>query len=433
MLSPFKTSGAFRRRQAGWPGVLAGGILLLTTVAPVLGQEALRVSLAGQDAAEARKRALESTSYNLKLGPLKLRFQSGLAVAATDNVNLSDQNPKFDISLRPELNILTFWRATEQNALTFSAGVGYEKYLNSPDLDHAFITPGSDLAFSLYVKDFVFTLHDRMSLTENAYSQPEISGTGNFGYFENTAGLEVAWDLNKVVISASYDHVVNVATTTNFSYRDHSSELVSTRVAYSLNPTTQTGIEIGGGLTTYDRQMTTNSPALSDTTYYNAGLFFRSQFTPYLMLKASAGYTTYHLDKPPVFAPSADISAYYVNLYLQHRVNTKLTYIMEVGRSIQLGIFSDTLDLYYARIQPTWRIIRNITLRTPLFIEHATQSISSGGSEQIDRYGGGVEAAYQLTRKLNLSTSYSFGKKQSNKFGRNYVQNRLVLDLNYSF
>jgi len=63
----------------------------------VRGQEALRISTAGDLAAAARQQAESSIGYyNLLWGPVAWRFSSGLAVDYNDNVRLQAQNAEGD-------------------------------------------------------------------------------------------------------------------------------------------------------------------------------------------------------------------------------------------------------------------------------------------------------------------------------------------------
>src|SRR5437870_13638232 len=53
-------------------------------------QDAVRPSLAGEAAAEARRQDIERIPYNLLVGPIRFRFSATLGVEYNDNINLSD-------------------------------------------------------------------------------------------------------------------------------------------------------------------------------------------------------------------------------------------------------------------------------------------------------------------------------------------------------
>jgi hypothetical protein len=416
-------AGKFRtvRYAPSVGAVMALGCLVL----PVRSQEALRMSLAAQQAAEARQRERSTPYYNIKLGPWTARFQSSLGLEAVDNVRLSENDPEADLILRPELRITSSWQVTDQNSLSLSSGIGYAKYLKETELDNFFVTPGSDLWFNVQAGDVLINLHDRFSLSQEAYEQPSISGTGEFGHFENTVGTRVDWDLNKIIVTLGYDHNNYLSTTPDFDYLTRASELFIGQLGYAAHQTAVVGVEVGGGFTDYEQRV------LNDISQFNAGLFSRYHLSEYLNFQLSVGYTTYMPDRNATTNAASNVDAIYGDLTLTHRPHAKFAYGLSVGRQIQLGIYSDTLDLYYARLNQTWYVLRKFNLRTSQFYEHAEES--RGNPEILDRFGVGLELSYPLTQKLSAATRYDFVTKDSNLPRANYTQNRLVFELLYRF
>jgi len=166
-------------------------VALALAAASASAQEAIRASMAGQDAAEARKRAA-SEKFNVQLGSVSLRFQSTFEVEANDNVRLEADHPQADLIFRPQVNVLSVWPVTEKNKLSLSLGLGYAKYINTPEFDGLFLTPGSDLSFDVYIKDFVINFHDRFSYSQDVSNDPTVSGIGIVDRFENALGVSVS-------------------------------------------------------------------------------------------------------------------------------------------------------------------------------------------------------------------------------------------------
>jgi hypothetical protein len=77
-------------------------VVLALAVTNARAQEAVRSSMAGQDAAEDRKRAARE-KFNVQLGPVSLRFQSTFEVEANDNVRLAADHPQADLIFRPQV------------------------------------------------------------------------------------------------------------------------------------------------------------------------------------------------------------------------------------------------------------------------------------------------------------------------------------------
>src|SRR5689334_23291749 len=89
-------------------------------------QEAVRTSMAGEEAAEARQAAISSSGYyNLHLGRTAWNFRGNLGVEANDNITLEPNDPEGDFIFRPELSTRMLWRVTEQNAINFAVSAGY--------------------------------------------------------------------------------------------------------------------------------------------------------------------------------------------------------------------------------------------------------------------------------------------------------------------
>ena len=73
--------------------------------------------------------------------------------------------------------------------LSFGVGVSYEHYLDNSHLSHLNVSPDSALAWDITAKDWLFTIYDRISYSQDVISQAALSGTARFPRFENTAGL----------------------------------------------------------------------------------------------------------------------------------------------------------------------------------------------------------------------------------------------------
>lgn len=69
-------------------------------------QEALRTSLAGDAAAEARRFQLQSMAYTLKWGDFRLLVTPSLALNWNDNINLTKDNTESDFILTPWLLLM---------------------------------------------------------------------------------------------------------------------------------------------------------------------------------------------------------------------------------------------------------------------------------------------------------------------------------------
>jgi Putative beta-barrel porin 2 len=410
--------------RLGLPGfclVLAGSFSLRA-------QDAVRPSLAGEEAAEARQQDIEHIPYNLMTGPIRYRVSATFGVEYNDNINLSENNAESDFIVHPQVNIDAIWPVTQINTLRLDIGLGYAFYLDHSDQDTngILLSPGSQIAFDIFIGDFRINFHDRFSLQQDPIDELQVSNVVDYGRFENAAGVSLMWDLNKVVLTLGYDHYTYVSTNSDFNYLNRNADELVGSAAFAITNTTNVGLE-STFVTTYY-----NQHVLNDSNTYSVGAFVETQITNYLRLRFAAGYQMIDFDNTGSVFDSMDSNDYYANILISHRLNAAITQTLAAGHESQLGINSNFISLNYVRHTVTWNVIRNTLLTTELFYEDADDS---GGliGEHLHRYGGALTVGYQLTPHVTLGLRYQYTKKDSNVPDRDYAQNRVSLDATYSF
>ncbi|MES2570033.1 MAG: outer membrane beta-barrel protein [Verrucomicrobiota bacterium] len=389
----------------------------------------MRASLAGSAASEARRASSAPPFiYNLKAGPIIFDLNAGLDIEFNDNINLSDDNRKADVILRPGIELNSFWQITQLNALRFDLGLSYATYLDNSDVNASavLIAPNSQLSFDIFVGDFKINLHDRFSIQQDPIDNILISDTANYLRFENAAGLSVLWDLNDVQLVLGYDHYTFKSLEGEFDYLDRSEEQFAFSAAFRLNDANTVGIDTGMALVDYDENFN------NDGVTYQAGGFWESTISNYLRLRLAAGYQGINFDSGGLNGDTGDSHSPYAVLTLAHRLNPYITETLSAGHETRLGLTTNTVDLTFARYTASWRMNPAITLNFNAFFEDANES---GGflSENAQRYGGGVSFDYQLTQKLLVGVRYQYTLKESDIERRDYYQNRVGLHLNYNF
>jgi Putative beta-barrel porin 2 len=428
-------------------------ILFCLAAMPVFvqAQDAVRPSLAGEASAEARKIDIERLPYNLLLGPVRFRISATVGAEYNDNINLSDDasalvrvpgSGKFlvttrtedDVIIRPQLNIDALWPVTQLNTLRLDLGIGYSFYLDhsNADTNGILISPGSQLAFDIFVGDFRINIHDRPSLQQDPIAEAALSNVVDYGRFENTAGVSVLWDMNKAQLTLGYDHYTYISTTSDFDYLNRNAEELSATLQVMATSTVGLGPEGYAVFNYYDDNV------LNDSNDYSVGGFVQVQLTSYLNMRAAAGYQWIDFDNNSVnfsgtlFPDQKDVSDYYANILITHRINAVLRQSISAGHENQLGVNSNSIKLNYIRHTVTWNILRNTLLSTEFFFEDANES---GGTidEHFQRYGGAITVGYQLTPHITLGARYQYTQKDSDVVLRDYSQNRVSIDGTYSF
>jgi len=391
-------------------------------------QESVRMSLASADAAAARRKAASTIGYyNLKVGPTAWRFGAGLGLEYNDNVLLRQENTEGDFIFRPQVNFQMLWPITDKNAINLSVGGGYSAYVSHPELNRLFITPGSELSFDIYAGDFWINLHDRFSISEDAYQDPTVVGSGDYSRLENALGVTATWDLNKVIARAGFDHVNYLGLTGNSGQPDGTSELVFASAGYSIQPGMIAGIELGGGLLSY----TGTNVLFSEAKQWNAGVFFETQVSEYIHFRGSVGYTDYAPEGVQATNAASDFTGLYAQMDINHRLNQYVDYTLSGGRNISFAFYGGAVDLIYARWTANWKVIEKVGLASSLNFEHGSQGTFS--TETFNRYGGGIHLSRGITAKSNASLGYEVYWRTSNLPGRNYLNNIISLNLTYAF
>ena len=405
--------------------LLSAFFVLLFT--PSQAQESLRLSLSGQTISAQRQRDLKEQPHTVQWGDIKLRAAASLDGEWNDNVNVSHTNPQQDFIIRPMVNLDASWRVTELNALSFSLGVGYEKYLKHDQYSRAIITPGSLLAWDIFVKDVRINLHDWFYYQEDPTIWGGVSGTARFGGFYNTVGFLATWDLHDAVLSFGYDHFNFISSTSQYDYLTRSSDFLLARASFQVHPSATVGLEASGGPTTYKES------TLSPNVMYSFGPFADWKATEHIQLQARAGYYQYFFSDEGLDGGGSDQSSYYLSLKLIHDLKWNIAYTLEGGRESFIGNQSSLTEQWYAAFYLNWGGLKNISVSSGFRYETATQSIGQIG-DNYDRVYASLHLACPIKRKLTASLDYRYWLKNSDLTSANdYEQNRLLLQLAYRF
>jgi len=183
-------------------------------------------------------------------------------------------------------------------------------------------------------------------------------------------------------------------------------------------------------LTAYDQHL------LSDSLNYSLGAYADWQATAHLHFKPRVGYTFYTFSNPAqgITIPP-DSGSYYFSLEMSHQLNEFTSLALEAGRQLRLGVNSDLIDLWYVRPSVGLRLFEKVALGLHFVYEQGTDSGNPVyvPNEQYTLLGGGISVSCQLMRKVVLSLAYDYAVKSSDIPERNYHQNRIRLQVQYTF
>jgi hypothetical protein len=390
-------------------------------------------SLAGESAAQTLKQSIAAEEYNLKWGPVRFETRARLGLAYTDNVFYSDKKESEDFLINPEIDLRASWPITELNSLRLSLGLGYEWYLNNTELnsDRPLINPNSEFVFNVFVGDFRIKLREKLSYEESLTYNSAVSerfynfsDVGKFARWDNMAGLEVVWDLNKVILSAAYDHENFIVETTQFDYLDRASEWFAASAAFRLGDKVQAGLESQASLHDYERETT-----LNDNLRARGGPFIEFTSQAKITLRAGGGFDTAHFEADA--ADNNEYEDYYA--YVSARQETRLfTHALTAGRDHQLGDNANNLRLTRVRYSISSPIVRHVDLGANLSVNFA-EEFGGAYREEFTYYRAGVGVSYQFHKYWRTGLGYDFFLKDSDVPLRDFDRNLITWDVAFTF
>jgi hypothetical protein len=391
-------------------------------------QEALRTSLAGDAAAEARNRQQQTQAYTVKSGDFRLLVTPGLSLDWNDNINTAHTNALQDFILLPTLGLNMSYPVTQHNLLQLNVTVGYQEYLEHSQYSSLYVQSGSVLSYDIYVKDFWINFHDRFSYVQNPSGQAAVANTATYGIAENTLGFNTTWDLEDVTLSLGYDHQNYSTTSQTYSYTDHAAEMIIGRGGFKFHPTLTAGLEGTAAYTAYDQ------PVLNNNMGYSAGVYVDWQPGHYFHFQPRFGYMLYQFEQTSQVIKAVNQDAWYLDLTLTHDISDAVSYSLSAGHEITLGIYGDTIEDWYLRPTVNLKIIKDLTLNTYISFQNGTQGIGNRtGSlaENFDWLTWHLGLTYPFMKRLILGLNYQLTLRTSNYALREYTQNLVGLQLTY--
>jgi hypothetical protein len=409
-------------------GALASTLILSGGVATA--QESSSESAVADTALEERMQEIELKPYTIKSGDFRLLMSAQMGIRYNSNVSISTTNRQEDLIFRPGVQITASYPIGKRNLFLVDADIGYDQYLDHPQYSAMTVVSGSRAAFDIYVEEFSINLHDRFSYTRDPGTVAAVANTAVYGGFDNTVGISVSRDFLDFIPSVGYDHRNFVASSSQFAYRDSASELLNGRAGFRFNPTVVTGLEASGSFTTYDQKVLNNNAG------WTAGAYAEWQPDRYLHFTARGGYSAFHFDQTSQTLNAQDQHSYYLGITLNHDITEAVSYAVAAGHELQVGVSSDTIEDWYARVNVNWKIIKGLIFTTELSYENGKQGATSPTATTEEHFNwvtGNIGLMHPITKNLQANLDYRFTTRTSNLSNRDYTQNLVGLRLTYLF
>jgi hypothetical protein len=394
-----------------------------------------RGSLAGEKAAQELKSSMTNEAFNMHWGPVSFRTEAKLEGAYTDNVFLTKENRREDYILYPQVNLTAAMPVGELNMLRGTVGVGYEWFAKNHSLnsDVPLVSPGSDFQFNVFVGDFRIKLHDKVSyeqtltFNQQVADQPRsfnFTDVGRFDRFNNFAGLSVDWDLNKVIISASYDHENFISTTEQFKYLDRASEWITADFNYLLGDRTKAGLEGRLGLHNYDEET-----VLNDNWRARGGPFIEVKLPAGMILRTGGGYEMARFDS------SAANGNDYDHWYAYGKISQELkwaTHSLSAGHETLLGDNANNLRTTYLQYAISTDALKNFELEG-YFSVNFSKEFGGAYFEEFRHYLTGARIGWLFHKYFRADAAYELFLKDSDTPDLSFYRNRVSVDVAFRF
>ncbi len=410
-------------------------MLLLPALAG--GQEAIFNDAAYQRRSVDTRSGLERMPYSFRIREFRAIVKPTLSLDANDNIYATDEKKRADVIISPWVDFHAVHPIGENNQISLDLGLGYTKYVKHHELDRLMIAPGTALDLDFAVGQVGINVHDRLTYQLDPTLVGAVAGVGTYGGLDNTAGLQLSWELHRAVLSAGYDYLRFIAESDEQSYLDRSTHAAIARGGVELYPGLMAGAEGSAAPTTYDDSF------LNDNTSYSAGAYGDWNVTDRLHVVPRGGYTLTTFTPNSFLGAQPDYSGFYFGFNVDHRPNELFNYRLSAERQIRPGVNANLTDAYAINLAVTWNLIRGLPFTTSVFFEDGQQT--GGGRVQTQvgviqrdgdletwrRYGGQLRISHDLTERLRALFAYGLTVRDGNLPGRDYLQNRVTLTFAY--
>lgn len=384
------------------------------------------VSQSGETLAQEMQLEAANQTYNMKVGPVKLRADASVSTSFNDNIGLTKDNRVADITVIPFAELHGSWPVSELNSLNFDLGLGYQVYLLHSQYNSLLIAPDSALSFNFFAGDVAFNLRDVFSYEQDPTQVGQLSNQVRLERFLNDAGASATWDLGQVSFDLSYDHNNLWVTDSIYDYLTNQSDTLAPTFTYKIDETISAGINGSFSNTTYQQSFENNNTSES------LGPFVKAELSDKLSVSAAAGGFLTQYASGGGNGDNSNLESYYANFGINHRINDVLTESLTGGKSYLPGLTSNYTQQLYLNYGDTWNAAKTITLSSQLSYQNLSDS-NAIVRENSNIYSLSLNLQDALSQSLILNVGYQFLLKDATPSFLSYYQNLGTLGLQYNF
>ncbi len=421
--------------------VVLAVVLCLVHITALRAQERLRTA-----AGRLQIESFKNPEAFFTVGPLQEVLIASAGFDFTDNSSLSHTGKISRLRFFEGLTLDTVWVLSELNQLEFSFGgqLNEDFYGNGQSVVSIGITPDSLVQFQLAAGDFLFHFYDHFSYVQDPTSDPTTANTTYLNSLTNTIGAKVDADFNLAILSLLADYTYNNRSGSNPEGGGTSSSESGTRnsfrvgpsISFRLPPTLLYGIE--ASLTRNTGSTNGSTVGSGNINSLSVGPFIRGELSRFTDINFGVGANL--LDAKPSVPPD-----YYFSAVVRHQFNPNWQLILTGSHDILFSTGTDLTEQYELRAATQFNVTRFITFTTSPFVDigkilTGTSATSVSGvfvpgtvRGNFKQYGIQAGFAWKPRRHLSASINYQFTRRDAEAAVDSYDQNRVILQINYTF
>jgi hypothetical protein len=340
---------------------------------------------------------------NFKIGAMKFTLGASLSAEFDDNILGTTHDREADLILSPQATIQGVLNLAKFNTINLTLGIGYVWYVDHPNLDTKtpVVAPGTNFSFNVKVGPVLINIYDDPAVAENLANQ--LTQRNNVGYsdFTNTAGLTALWDLNRVSLTAGYDHVDTIALQSEADSQSGSEDQasLSAGIKYSSG--------ISGGINGLASSIRYSNSIQNNGATYSAGPFLDVRLTHHITVHLDGGYQVGSFGSGGTTQDNSSLGSYYADLSIAHDLNAYFQYSLSLGHNAQLGTLSNFVETNSISGRATWKISSRTTLAADASVDDSGES---GGiyAQHFQYYTFGLSTGWSLSRVISMNVYYRF-------------------------
>lgn len=343
-----------------------------------------------------------------------------------DNIRLEESGDKAGTSLQLGGKIGFNYPITEANEITLEASAAQEFFLGGVRGEKSFrtIEPGSTLGMNVVIGRAKVHPFITAQLQEDPITAPVLDNTQRYGRLNVDAGVQVDWDMNRVIWQGSaivgrQEEVSGGSGSLN-AWR----QAVSIRPLFPLGPGQAWGLSASLSKNDYDRRIQNDS-----TTFSYGGLFALS-VGKNKRLQASAGISDTNYETIGSINDFEDRNGLYAQIQFDHQVRRTMRYTVLLRQDGYEGFGTNFYQITSIGITPQMNVFSRGELSTGLTYEWIDESGPRG--ETAERIGLNVALKMPLGRRFDGTASWQYFSKDSDTPGRSYTRQLWAIRVNYT-